>query len=499
LQRLVTLLVLVAACTASSSAAAARIGPSTLGAPWLAAIPEVRSAHGVASLALRAALDPGGRPAFFWQGREVAPTIRVHPGDQIRVHYRNDLPEYCGLGMVSATNLHFHGLSTPPVAPGDEVITTNVAPGRSYDYTIRIAPTQPAGLYWYHPHAHRLANWEISNGMAGAIVVEGIADALPQLAGLRERVIVLRDVPHDPSVAAAESGEHGPRPALVARAAAGKPPPLEADDFQGTTPCGVESEAQTTINGAPAAAIGIRPRERQLWRVLNASGTRHFDLAVAGLRFALVGLDGVPLADAPGATSLRWVEHVLVPPGGRAEFLVTGPARLPQLLLSRCYDAGPTGDVNPGTLLGELVDDAATTAAGRVAPPGGRTPDALVRRLPEPAARRIVRFEEDAKGFYIDRRAYDPAAPPAIVARAGTVESWTLVNDTDEVHVFHIHQVHFIAGGTHEWRDVVDIAPRRRITVLVDFRDPAVRGTFLFHCHLTDHEDGGMMAKIRVI
>src|SRR5581483_5534963 len=114
--------------------------------------------------------------------------------------------------------------------------------------------------------------------------------------------------------------------------------------------------------------------------------------------------------------------------------LVAGPARLPQLLLSRCYDAGPTGDLNPGALLGELVDDGATSAAGRVAAAGGFAPDPRERRLPAPAARRVVSFQEDAKGFYIDHRAYDPAGLPAIVARAGTVEAWTLVNETDEVH-----------------------------------------------------------------
>jgi suppressor of ftsI len=512
-QRLVALVTL-AACAVASGAAAARTGPSTLGAPALPAIPEVRSHNGVAALTLRAALDADGRPAFFWHGREIAPTIRVHPGDVIRVHYQNDLPEFCGLGMVSATNLHFHGLQTAPAAPGDEVIKTDVAPGTSYDYTIALERTQAPGLYWYHPHAHRLANWEISNGMSGAIVVEGIADAVPAVAGLRERVLVLRDIPHDPSVAAAETGEHGPRAALRV-AGTGPPPPLEADDFQGTTPCGVETDAQTTVNGLPAASIGIRPGERQLWRILNASGSRQFDLVVAGMRFGIVARDGVPLAYGVAPAAIRWTDRVLIPPGGRAEVLATGPIH-PQLLLSRCFASGPAGDPNPGALLGELVDDGATMPAGRVAGPLGLTADAAYRRLPAPAARHIVGFEEDAKGFYLDHRAYAPAMPPAIVAHAGTVEAWTLVNETDEVHAFHIHQVHFVVTAvdgvrnrTPEWIDVVDLAPQKRgphgrttpsrTTVLVDFRDPVVRGTILIHCHLTDHEDGGMMAEVRVL
>src|SRR5262249_19714161 len=131
--------------TLAIGAAEARGVVSTLGAPPLPVIPEISSRGGVATLALRAALDSAGRPAFFWQGQEVAPTIRVRPGDTIRVHFRNDLPEFCGLGMVSESNLHFHGLEVAPLVPGDEVISTKVAPRRSFDYVVHVGRDQPPG------------------------------------------------------------------------------------------------------------------------------------------------------------------------------------------------------------------------------------------------------------------------------------------------------------------------------------------------------------------
>jgi FtsP/CotA-like multicopper oxidase with cupredoxin domain len=107
-------------------------------------------------------------------------------------------------------------------------------------------------------------------------------------------------------------------------------------------------------------------------------------------------------------------------------------------------------------------------------------------------------------------------APPAIVARSGTLEEWTIRNDTDEVHDFHIHQVHFVVEALNgeqihprTWRDTVLVPAQRRqgtrsslpgtARILVDFRNPAIRGTFVFHCHMLDHEDGGMMATIKVI
>jgi suppressor of ftsI len=498
--------VLLLGLLATACAGPRGVRASPLTTPSLPQIPEVESVGGVATLTLRAALDARGRPAFFWDGREIAPTIRVRPGDRIELHYINDLPEYCGLGLVSESNLHFHGLTTSPDVHSDDVITTKVAPGRSFDYDVKIGRDQPPGLYWYHPHPHGLANWEIGNGMAGAIIVDGIADAVPQIAGLREQLIILRDIPIDHSVAAAER-----QTALKVQPAAA--PPADPDEVG--PPCGIETTAQPTINGMPSATIGIRPHERQLWRILNASAHRHFVIAFSdGERFGLVAQDGVPLAYAPHGPRIEMRSRLVLPPGGRAEIVVSGPTSH-QYLMSRCYDAGPRGDINPENILAMTIDDGGTTRMPRVPPALGLRPSDRYRSIPVPAVRRTVRFEEDGNGFYIDKRSYDPTAPPLITARSGTVEEWTLVNQTDEVHTFHIHQVHFIvesidgkAKRDRRWLDVVDLPPQRRdggraqpstVKVLIDFRNPVVRGTFLFHCHIVDHEDGGMMAKIRVI
>jgi FtsP/CotA-like multicopper oxidase with cupredoxin domain len=135
--------------------------------------------------------------------------------------------------------------------------------------------------------------------------------------------------------------------------------------------------------------------------------------------------------------------------------------------------------------------------------------------MPAPTVQRTIHFEEDAKGFYIDGALFSMDAPSAITVQSGSVEEWTVQNDTDEVHVFHIHQIHFVvedvngvANPTPHWQDNVDVPPQGRgvrgaihpgtIRVLMDFRDPIIRGTFLYHCHILDHEDLGMMAKITV-
>ncbi len=479
--------------------------------PALPTIPEVVSQNGSASLTLTAAFSATGRPAFFYNGQQTAPTIRVQPGDTIHLHFINTLPLYCAVGVVSNSNLHFHGLTSAPVAPGDETIATNAAPGGAVDYTVAINPDQPPGLYWYHPHPHGLSSYEVGNGMAGAIVVEGIAAEVPATAGLRERVIVLGDVPNDTTLAAGESA--------IARRTLGRRQTRDADE--GGATCGPESDATPTINGLHLATIGIRPGETELFRVVNASGHRHFDLSVDGAQLTLVAEDGVPIHDYPGAPQSIVVPDVVIPPAGRAEFLVTG-GRTTASLISKCYNAGTAGDADPQVVLGVLADDSkwknAATAdvTARV-----RTTLALRRSqfyrtaLPAPVAERTIHFSEDDNGFYLNGLAYNPQAGPSIIAHAGTVEEWTLVNDSDEVHAFHIHQVHFIVESINgapqpnpHWRDTYDIPPQgygvqnqvhpSQTKVLIDFRDPVIRGTFLYHCHILDHEDGGMMAKITV-
>ena len=93
-----------------------------------------------------------------------------------------------------STNLHFHGLSVPPVCHQDDVLKTMIAPGDPpFEYRFQIPPDTPPGLYWYHPHVHGFSNAQVLGGASGALIVEGIERANPLLAGLPERVLVVRD------------------------------------------------------------------------------------------------------------------------------------------------------------------------------------------------------------------------------------------------------------------------------------------------------------------
>jgi FtsP/CotA-like multicopper oxidase with cupredoxin domain len=430
-------------------------------------------------------------------------------------------------GRFNETNLHFHGLTVSPEPPGDDSLDM-LRPRFSTEYIVDISPHQPPGLYWYHPHPHGESAWQVGNGMSGALIVGGIQNDVPAVAGLRERLLIVRQaVSENENDERAAAGRKfcglkrmtpAQRAAFLKRAGVASPLPKQSAELE---------ETALTINGLAAGSvqIGIARGERQLLRVLNATGSRNLDLSIGNQDLELVAQDGVPLADFPGGPQARKVRHIVIPPAGRAEFVVTGTG-VPAVLRTSAYDTGPQGDKNPQANLATLVDDGGAKPRDRRLPQrdahAPKAPDVDYYRLalPAPSVERIVRLQEKADGtdFRINGASYDPSDKPMFVAKAGTIERWTLLNTTDEIHDFHVHQVHFVVesidgvqvpAAERHWSDEVNVPYQHHhaagastpgtAVILVDLRDPVIRGTFLFHCHILDHEDGGMMAKMKVI
>src|SRR6266481_10141524 len=159
--------------------------------------PEVRSRNHVVALTLRAAANPEGHDAFSFNGKASAPVIRVWPGDILKIEYVNELPkvanEPCAIEPChNMTNLHFHGLEVSPHRPQDDVLDKMAMPGQSLSYAVQIPKDHPPGLYWYHTHPHGESHRQVLDGMSGALVIEGIESYFPELAGLPERVLVVR-------------------------------------------------------------------------------------------------------------------------------------------------------------------------------------------------------------------------------------------------------------------------------------------------------------------
>jgi len=523
---------------------------------------ELRSHDGVlhAELTYRNFTGADGRQIYCYQASDggEAPTLRVKPGDLLILKLKNELTAApasithagheedampaieapCAAGRMTAlsTNLHFHGMTMPPTCGEDDVLRTFVQPGDApFEYHIRIPADEPPGLYWYHPHVHGFTNPQVLGGASGAIVVEGIERANSKAAALPERTFVVRD--EDLANPDAQPARDGAVP----------PPPVfrdsEGDILNTGTGTGKPAK-DLSINFVPVpypdyppAAIEVRPGERQLWRVLNASAITYLDLQIVAndqpQNLGVVSVDGVPINENGMARDrVLWVNHVFLPPGARAEWIFGGVAAGAKArLVTRGVDTGPAGENDPARPL-------AVIAATAQASEPETTPAKAMSAWPQaetvwlgnvkPVRRRTLYFTErpeDAANpasptvFMITEAGhaeapFDPRQKePDITVRQGDVEDWVIENRTREMHAFHIHQVHFLLT---EWNhtpvdepflhDTINVpvwdgksATYPSVTLRMDFRDPNAVGTFVYHCHLLEHEDGGMMGTIRVL
>jgi FtsP/CotA-like multicopper oxidase with cupredoxin domain len=449
-------------------------------------------------------------------GYVESPTLRLNPGDFLVLGIKNHIQESDPDGMkmdmppsgkicgdngpvtISSTNVHFHGLNVPPICHQDDVINTLIEPGTpGFRYDMQIPKQEPSGLYWYHPHIHGFTEFQVNGGAAGALIVNGIEKLYPQVAGLTERVFTIRQqylVPWIP----------GPYQLSINYQVAAFP-------------------------NSPSPIIQMKPGEKQFWRVTNATIQDFLQLqfVVNGTpaQFELIALDGYPLAHARMETS------VVIPPAGRAEFVVVAPPSGSQAqFLTQSYSTGPTGNPDLEQILGQiqLTNDPEKGSQASKMPAAPASPAQLATKYTDLStatvtANRKLYFSEEFGGtngpiqFYITvdgdkQRVFQPDEKPVITTKVGAVEEWTIENRALETHAFHIHQIHFkvleIDGKPAANQDLMDTipipfwegpgTPYHSVKLLMDFRDPTIAGTFVFHCHILLHEDLGMMHKILV-
>lgn len=491
--------------------------------------PDLYSSNGVLNVSLKywTSLDDAGRTLFCFvtdDGLE-SPTLHVNPGDTINISLTNMLPQIpggpeeivsannkvCGSPAMKLTsvNMHFHGINTSPKCHSDEVIHTLINSGQSFAYAIKIPKDEPPGLYWYHPHIHGISSQAVQGGASGAIIVEGIQNIQPAVAGLPERLLIIRDQQR--------TGHH----------AKGIPAP----------------SWDVSLNYIPInypeynpAIIKMKHGAQEFWRVANASANTIIDLQLLydgkPQPLQIVALDGVPTGSHDGKRqgTIITQKDILLPPAGRAEFIVMGPSRRIQdaRLITRKIHGGPASDSNPARPLAVIHETKSGVEPARMpersGPPGPQRFDNLMSA--KVTARRKLYFYEvparfpgkgEAVKFYIVvdgqfAHLYSPDNPPDIVTTRGAVEDWIIENRTNEVHEFHMHQIHFLLLAVNgipvpkEKRQFYDtfqvpywngVGKYPSIKVRMDFRG-AVVGDFVYHCHILDHEDGGMMAIIRV-
>lgn len=411
----------------------------------------------------RLSLIPGrATDVYAFNGSVPGPTLEVREGDRVIVHFRNNLPE--------PTTVHWHGLHIPFAQDGSPFHP--VAPGAQHDYIFTLRKGS-AGTYWYHPHPHHSTGAQVGRGLYGAIVVRAADDPLPAMT---ERVLVISD-----NRFRADNSLDFPEPA----SAAGR---IDAEN-------GREGPV-FFVNGKVRPEIDIRAGETQRWRIINASPSRVLRLALSGHKLVHVGTDG-GLFEHPVE-----VDEVTLGVGERAEVLVraTGAPGASSVLQMLPYDryipqTKPQDWNQTRELLSMRYSSSPRVQAIRI--------PATLRAIPEldttkvAAVRVMALTQHMINGRHMDMDRVD------VSAKLGDTEIWQIENLVGMDHPFHLHGFQFqlldrngVPERDRRWKDVVNVPRHQTARFVVRYDNHP--GKWMFHCHILDHEDHGMMGILEV-
>lgn len=447
-----------------------------LGPPFQNPI-QISSVNGVLEITYDAEVSPAevdGKQFMSAQynGMIAPPTLRVNPGDTIRLTLNNFLE--------MMTNVHYHGMNVSPLSPSDDVFIM-ITPNSGFDYEVQVPQDHPEGMFYYHAHLFGITEFQIMSGLSGGLIVEGILDPFPQLDGITEQIMYLKDF----------------------QLMDGEIPPEGMIDPSAPT--------NFTVNGQTNPVITMRPGETQFWQMANIGADLYYDLVLEDHTFYQIERDG----NRQTRTTQR--DEILMPTSSRVGVLVQAQNRGTYRLLARQFSTGPAGDNYGGaTLLTVRVEGEPIENPIILPIPQNEFP--LVENLCDVPVdnKRTIVFSEtpDGNTFFINDRQFDPARVDTTV-NIGTIEEWTVQNISEELHVFHIHLTDFqvceINGQPQPFngrQDTVNVPYMGQdpgvqgpgeVKIVIDFRNPVIEGKAVYHCHIGEHEDNGMMAVFEAV
>ncbi len=408
-------------------------------------------------------IAPGKRVhAWTYNGGIPGPLIKTRVGDRLIVHFTNQLKE--------PTTVHWHGVRVPIEMDGvPDISQPEVKQGESftYDFVVR-----DAGLYWYHPHVMSAA--QVGFGLYGALLVEDPDDGV----GVADQVtIVLSDIGFN-AKGDLESGDSGGSAGMV---------------------FGREG-AYVLANGRTRPVLRARSGAQQRWRIVNAAKSRFFYLDLEGQAFTVIGGDG-GLQEHPVTTDI-----VLVTAGERVDVIVTpkGKAGTPLVLKAMLYNRGY------GSVEYRSVEDVLAIEFTNQPPVPPAKPLTVRRAIPLPKLEgatpvnvelTLPPMENYKSEFRVNGVPFWKAKP--YLAKLGETQLWIVKNSTDWDHPFHLHGFFFQVIDEKgqpvrplAWKDTVNIPMKTTARLLVTFDERP--GEWMFHCHILDHADGGLMGTVLV-
>ena len=404
-----------------------------------------------------------GKPADVWAYRDGSdpkatgsipgPILLGKVGDQVKVHFRNELPE--------ETTIHWHGLRVEAPHDGSNISQTPVQPGGSFTYEFTLTD---AGTFWFHPHLH--SDVQVERGLYAAIVVVGDDGIMVDA----ERMLVLDDVKVESNGLLSETITS--LDLMVGR--------------QGNV---------LLVNGIKQPRLEARSNGRERWRLLNTANGTFFNLTLPGHKFRVIGWDGGLLPEPYEADTL------LIAPGERYEVLVElrGNAGDELKLETIFHDRGhDLPDFGPRPLLTLALGEPSAERLPALPTRWGQfTPIPVTKDTP---IRKFVLKEEEATPvkeprFFINNEVFPDVTP--LVVSTDSIEIWEIENDAEMDHPFHLHGTFFqVLDQPHlGWKDTVNVPTKSKIRYAVRFDSP---GMWMYHCHILEHAERGMMGELHV-
>jgi FtsP/CotA-like multicopper oxidase with cupredoxin domain len=443
--------------------------------------------------AVPARLDVGaGQQTEFWayNGMIPGPLIEATAGDRVRILFENRIP-----GQEST--IHWHGMPVPAAQDGNPMSPVTSGSRRVYEFVL---PADSASSYWYHPHPHRLSAEQVYRGLAGAFIVKPKSDPLPR--DIHDIVVFITD---------------------LRLSATGAIPANNMVDLMN----GREGD-HLLVNGQQNPVLTVAPGSTCRFRLYNATNARYLRLAFQDHEMVLIGTDG-GYVQAP----ILGLKEILLSPAERADVIVTFAGRSGRTVALQTlpYERGWMGGGKPPSqTLSLLIVTLTGVPVGAAALP---TKLRTIEELGTPGAIKRLEFGERmtmgdrmsmsgggmdhtkmghgndggmAMQFLINGKAFEMGRVD-LATRAGQVELWEVVNPTDMDHPFHLHGTQFQVterekNGSNTkapylaWKDTVNVAKAETVRFKVRQN---MKGQRMYHCHILEHEDQGMMGVLDVI